>query len=351
MGKTVGKATVRAKISARMLVTRGTTHADQGVGPRIFVALAADYGNLGDLAITHAQLALVRQVFPGREVVEMPISKTLETVQELKRNIRPRDIVTLIGGGNTGDLYDDIQHLREMVISAFPANRIVSFPQTIEFSQTIYGRLAARRASWVYGRHPDLWVIARDSRSEAIARRMFPRARVLLAPDVVLTLDKGVPPAERDGVLVALRTDLERGLSDKAHASIVRVASAFGRVVFRDTHIGEGRMMRPAADRELEDAWESWRSARVVITDRLHGMIFAVITGTPCLVLDSSTGKVGQFYRDWLSDLPNVRLTSQADFVDVARHLTELVETPSSYGGRRRLAAQVADAARAALLG
>jgi hypothetical protein len=53
-------------------------------------------------------------------------------------------------------------------------------------------------------------------------------------------------------------------------------------------------------------------------------MLFAVVTGTPCLALDSGTGKVAQFHTDWLGDLDTVRLLPSYDAALVARHVTEL---------------------------
>lgn len=41
----------------------------------------------------------------------------------------------------------------------------------------------------------------------------------------------------------------------------------------------------------------------VLVTDRLHGMIFAYITGTPCIVMDNKTNKVFGVYEEWLSDV------------------------------------------------
>ena len=145
--------------------------------PHVFLALAADYGNLGDLAITHAQLSFLRRTFPDAVVEEIPISRSLPAIRRLERVIRPDDIITLIGGGNTGDMYDDIQCLRELFIARFPDNQIVSFPQTIEFSRGLYGRYAAKRAIAVYNRHPRLCVVARDSRSFTTAERLFAGAR------------------------------------------------------------------------------------------------------------------------------------------------------------------------------
>ena len=39
-----------------------------------------------------------------------------------------------------------------------------------------------------------------------------------------------------------------------------------------------------------------------MITDRLHGMIFAYITNTPCIAIDNSNGKVKNFYKTWFED-------------------------------------------------
>ena len=38
-----------------------------------------------------------------------------------------------------------------------------------------------------------------------------------------------------------------------------------------------------------------------VITDRLHGMIFSYICGTPCIAFDNKTHKVSGVYNSWLS--------------------------------------------------
>ena len=38
-------------------------------------------------------------------------------------------------------------------------------------------------------------------------------------------------------------------------------------------------------------------SARLVITDRLHGLIFSAITNTPCIAFDNLSGKVHGTYR------------------------------------------------------
>lgn len=69
-------------------------------------------------------------------------------MKSLKSIIDPNDIITIVGGGNTGDMYDDIEFCRQFIIKQFPNNKIVCFPQTIDFSETsIGGKKSIRKGS------------------------------------------------------------------------------------------------------------------------------------------------------------------------------------------------------------
>ena len=50
----------------------------------------------------------------------------------------------------------------------------------------------------------------------------------------------------------------------------------------------------------------------MVITDRLHGMIFCAITETNCIVLDSKSPKLRGCY-EWISHLGYIRFVSNTD--------------------------------------
>ena len=64
-------------------------------------------------------------------------------------------------------------------------------------------------------------------------------------------------------------------------------------------------------------------SAKVVITDRLHGMIFAAITETPCIVFNNYNHKVEGTYQ-WIQYLPYIRFVN--DVEDAEKHLHELLK-------------------------
>ena len=57
----------------------------------------------------------------------------------------------------------------------------------------------------------------------------------------------------------------------------------------------------------LKDKFEELQSAKLVITDRLHGMIFSAITETPCVVFDSLTHKIIESY-DWFKNLGYIQM-------------------------------------------
>ena len=51
---------------------------------------------------------------------------------------------------------------------------------------------------------------------------------------------------------------------------------------------------------------------KVVITDRLHGMLFAAITKTPCIVTKSLDYKITGTY-EWIKDLNYIKFVEQLD--------------------------------------
>jgi pyruvyl transferase EpsI len=51
----------------------------------------------------------------------------------------------------------------------------------------------------------------------------------------------------------------------------------------------------------------------MVVTDRLHGMIFAAITNTPCIAMGNINGKVKSVYETWLSNNQYVKYANNVD--------------------------------------
>lgn len=316
-------------------------------GPRALLFLRADYGNIGDLAISEAQRQFLLHALPSFEVVPVPISITEEALHSIRKQIAPGDIVTIVGGGNMGSMYPDIEALRQRVIRAFPDNRVICFPQTLDWDESGASKRALTRIARVYARHPDLHVFARETVSLKKLKEMFsnrPSVKVGLAPDIVLSATGsalGVNGVARpDGVLLCLRNDGERRLGERDEAAVRQALVDSGlAVVETDTHAGGAGLSSDRCTQLVAGKLEQFAAARLVVTDRLHGMILAALAGTPCLVLPNANHKIRQTWLDWMTQVPQVRFLALSEIGDVSAVVGQLLDAP-----RRDPATAVVDA-------
>ena len=65
----------------------------------------------------------------------------------------------------------------------------------------------------------------------------------------------------------------------------------------------------------LKEFFDQLRRAEIVVTDRLHGMIFCALTGVPCIALDNSYRKVSGAY-DWLKPLEYIHYIKDVSELD-----------------------------------
>ena len=268
-----------------------------------FLFLAADYGNLGDIAITYAQKKFI-QDHSSYTVIEIPISKSLEGLRFVKGIVEKDDIVTIVGGGNLGDTYDKIEFLRQLVLKFFPHNKVISFPQTFDFKNKKYLRIAKK----VYNKHEDLYLIAREATSYHLMQQHFRKAKILLIPDIVLSLER--PGSfERKGALICIRNDKEKKISnDEVKQIVTFLEGKYESIDYCDTQIHKNGLSLEERANELDKILKAFSSSELVITDRLHGMIFCHITQTPCIVFPNNNHKIEGTY-DWIKKNDKVHFT------------------------------------------
>jgi len=280
---------------------------------KVIVLLAADYGNLGDVAITYAQKKFLEVNLPDHKLVTLTVSETYSNLKSLKRVLSPADIITTVGGGNMGDMYEDIEEQRRFIVRKLKRNRIVSFPQTIDFSESPKGIKSLRRTVSIYNSHKRLVLLAREAKTQLEMSSLF-NAPVFLTPDIVLSLDESSEQEKRikSSAVLCIRQDDESSLSvDQRVTLSATIYKTYKNVEVRDTHIGDVRLNEVEASQALESIWASFRKAELVVTDRLHGMIFCAITKTPCIALNNSNGKVKGVYDLWLKRLSGVILIDE----------------------------------------
>jgi pyruvyl transferase EpsI len=76
---------------------------------------------------------------------------------------------------------------------------------------------------------------------------------------------------------------------------------------------------------ELKRMIDIIRNSELVITDRLHGMIFCAITSTPCIVMSNYNYKVSGVY-EWIKDLKYVSFLELDDASSLDYIIRDMLE-------------------------
>lgn len=324
---------------------------------RIFVFLCGFYQNLGDMAITYAQHVYLTKHFLDYKIIMVPSTKTYEYLKYIKKICTEDDIITITGGGNMSARYASLENARCFIIKKFPNQKIVSFPQTIDFDDDKKSQKMLKRSIKIYSRHNDLTVFLRENKSYKFFKKNFANVKAFLAPDMVLSLNKTEPEQKRTDVIVCLREDKESGLSGEKRKEITAaITDYFGDIKSIDTvDVALDKCQPEVYEETLNSFWARFRQAKVVITDRLHAMIFSQITGTACVVFDNDNGKISETYNLWLKDnkktvlssadnIPNIidsikkvmSITSDTDFVVPSENFLQVFNSLSNKNSERK---------------
>ncbi len=273
-----------------------------------FIFLAGDYSNLGDLAIRYAQEKFINNILPDYTVVSMSQSDTYIYLKSIRQQLNKNDIIFLQGGGNFGDLYPKADYGRLFICNFFNKSKICVFPQTILFTSTKYGDWRKKSNVNAIKKQPNLTIFTRENKSYKIARNLFHPEKVQLCPDIVLSLLPSIrenkDSIKRSGIIVTLRSDIEKSLSERDRELIIQSLIQSGnKLQYLDTDKGDSGVVSMGIGlKKVKNFLNKYSASELVVTDRLHGMIFATITGTPCIVLSNSNHKIEGTYKDWLKD-------------------------------------------------
>lgn len=262
------------------------------------------HGNLGDNAIAVAEETMLVKNFAEYSIYQIPEKYLSKCIDRAKKFINDEDVLLLHGGGNIGDTYLVPEEGRRKVIQLFPNNKIIIFPQTAYFENDENGRKQLEISKKIYNNHNKLVILAREEKSYEFMKKHFYNAKVFLTPDIVMSMNKK-SNLERKEITFLCRADKEKTLTDYELSKMQEIVkNKFGDYTFSDMHLGEDVINVNGKIREkaLEEKFKQLQSSKLVITDRLHGMIFAAITETPCIVLGSFNHKINESYK-WLQDL------------------------------------------------
>lgn len=286
---------------------------------RIILMGVPYHGNIGDSAIYYAEKKFIEDHFKEYELHHISERGLLKCIDKIKEYCTKEDIIFLHGGGNIGNLYLWSEQGRRNVIEKFPDNKIIVFPQTIYFEENEKGRKELEITKSVYNKHKNLTLIAREEQSYKTMLREFPNCNVIMTPDIVTYLkeDQLEKRTERLGALLILRNDREINLQEQDYKKIENIVKDyFTKIDYSDTHLRCDKAVEYNARVEIiENKFQEFRKAELVITDRLHGMIFSAITATPCIALGNNNHKIKSSVK-WFEHLKYIKYAESIDEID-----------------------------------
>lgn len=272
-------------------------------GPVALIVGTPDHENIGDSAIACAETAFLRKL--GFEPIEITSNEYRLNPMLLSHGVVAHSLICMHGGGNMGNQWHREELIRHEIIRKLPRNPVVIFPQTLYYTPDEDGAQKAKLSAVVYNGRKKLTMVGREQKTFGEMQRLYPDTHVMLVPDIVLSADMdtfGAKSHSRSGVLLCMRTDVERSMTDEDRRSIEQQLKQKG-LPFRYTDMmGSHTVTKENRLVSVCEKMEEFTRARLVITDRLHGMVFAAITGTPCIVFSNYNHKVRGTY-EWIQDL------------------------------------------------
>ena len=291
----------------------------------VFLILTPEHGNLGDHAIAHAEIELLTRFgvnyieITGRRLNEMKWANQLDAFNGFP--------ILINGGGNLGTLWIGVEETQREIIQKNPRSMICILPNTIFYEDSEWGREELQNSIRIYNRHKRLTIYAREQASYDFMKPIYKDVR--LVPDMVLSLKKDGYTFERKGCLLCFRGDCEKTRTPEQEDVIRQQAVLlFGDLVADTDMLKPGSVPAEQRKRALTEKFEQFTGAKLVITDRLHGMIFCAITGTPCIVIDSKSPKVRGCY-EWIKHLDYIRFVDRPE--DIIAEYREIPEGPHHY--------------------
>lgn len=273
------------------------------------------HSNIGDSAIVLAELAFLKRYVKSELIKEIAVNEYTEYGKVIPHVLGKHDALCLLGGGNMGDTWYPEEILRRDILTKFGKRPILIFPQTIHYSDTKLGKERANESVQYYNKQGNPTLVAREKASYQIMKELYPQAEIMLVPDIVLSATMetfGVEQQSREGVMLCMRNDEEKALTEQVLDQILHVVQLLGMPIRKTDMHADCQITKENRADCVKKKMTEFAQARLVITDRLHGMVFAAITGTPCVVFSNYNHKVRGTY-EWIKYLPYIRYVESVE--------------------------------------
>ena len=287
---------------------------------KIFLFGTPVHGNLGDHAIALQEEYFFQDFFPDYEYFEILMPLYHVKKEKIKKLATEEDLIVISGGGWMGNLWLHNENVIREIIEEYQNNKVVILPQTVYYTFDEFGIEECKTTKEIFKKHNDLHIFVREKQSYDFIKQNFDlvgKSNVYLAPDMVL-YGKGVETPkkcdiDKKNINICLRKDCE-SKQENITEFLSEIKQKYN--IKEINTIVKSPVPLKQRRKKLKEMWTNFANSKVTITDRLHAMLFSVLNGTPCIVLDNKTGKVFGV-AEWLDD---------TNLIDKAASLNEVFE-------------------------
>lgn len=293
------------------------------VGKNAILVDMVDHWNLGDSFIEWGEHLFLNETgnYP-KQLCSLNACDWEEIDKSIAEN--PNNSVLLIhGGGNFGDLWIEERKHHRWIVLGHNNVPIVFLPQSVHYVDV----KKCRKDYHLLRRHPNVQLFARDNHSLHTFRTHFKKNSSKLCPDAAFFIGN-VKKCEESpivDILIIARKDVEASSSlGSLDLNIQTVLNESG-VSFLHTDwpcVEEESIILPHnpldhAKSRFELGKKCLCRGKVLVTDRLHGVILAMLMGVPHVFLDNSYKKISS-YRS--ANLGPVESCSDRNFKAIEAH-------------------------------
>lgn len=322
---------LRAETRARLLEFIGSSRA-------VSLLDFPWHQNVGDAMIWAGELEYLRSI-------GVKVRRTSDIAHfdaALLKRSDPSEPILLHGGGNFGDVWPRFQDFRLRIVAEFTDRKIVQLPQTVHFTSPE----GAIETNAVLGAHPDFTLLVRDQRSLDRSRELLPQVNSQYCYDMALgwappqirrrrspysntlsVLQRQDREATRTIQQAIVETGIHPEIFDWGLAGSDQLkwkrAKLPGRVWRASESTGLHSVLEPVMSYSrsrmlrvnLNAGVSRLASSRVLLTDRLHAHILAVLLGIPHLVVDNSYGKIFPIFEEYTGRFSTAKFATEVDQV------------------------------------
>jgi len=296
-----------------------------------------EYCNLGDHLI-----ALAESIFLDNFLVKLPV---VEITRELYENATTeinsfinKDTVKAVfitGGGFLGSLWEQMDDNVLNILNACRTKPVFILPQTVFYEANSDGRLKKDKDTFAAVNKLKLYTRDRKSYETVVNSRLLNSDQVSFKPDMALYLFpyEGLD-IERKGVALCMRGDRESTLSADELTTIKKFSAnlGLGKISKIETVDKYKSFLPEQRKEELDKFFNIIASKRLVITNRLHCMIFCFLTHTPCIAIDNISHKITGVY-DWIKDCEFIKCIDDFSLESLQTAYEEVKDASTSYDG------------------